>query len=296
MSWISTAADDVTRTVKVRVDLPNADGRLRANTFGTGRIVLREEPKAIVIPSEAIHWDGTCNVVFVRDKNFMQAGCAEDVSRTERAAGREGRCVDTEIIAGLLPGEVIASKNSVVLEAQLLKSNLGAGCACCRGKVTVARVARQRLGDGRGWLRASQATPFEDSGRATQIARPKRVRGMLNWIIDFSLRHRLLVIVGVRRPGGRGRAIRCAISISTRFRTRRPCRCRSTRWRRHWGRRKSSSGSRFRSSRRSAGCPASRGCGAFRSLGFRRSWSRSRMAPTSTSPGSWSTSGCRPSS
>jgi hypothetical protein len=37
----------------------------------------------------------------------------------------------TEIIAGLLPGEVIASKNSVVLEAQLLKSNLGAGCACC---------------------------------------------------------------------------------------------------------------------------------------------------------------------
>ena len=40
----------------------------------------------------------------------------------------------TEIIAGLLPGEVIASKNSVVLEAQLLKSNLGAGCACCQGK------------------------------------------------------------------------------------------------------------------------------------------------------------------
>jgi hypothetical protein len=27
-----------------------------------------------------------------------------------------------------LPGEVIASTNSVVLESQLLKSNLGAGC------------------------------------------------------------------------------------------------------------------------------------------------------------------------
>jgi cobalt-zinc-cadmium efflux system membrane fusion protein len=41
---------------------------------------------------------------------------------------------NTEIIAGLVPGEVIASKNSVVLEAQLLKSNMGAGCACCQGK------------------------------------------------------------------------------------------------------------------------------------------------------------------
>jgi cobalt-zinc-cadmium efflux system membrane fusion protein len=133
VSWISTDADDVTRTVKVRVDLKNADGRLRANTFGTGRIVLREEPKAVVIPSEAIHWDGTCNVVFVRDKNFLKPDAPKVFHvRSVRPGVKEGAA--TEIIAGLLPGEVIASKNSVVLEAQLLKSNLGAGCACCQGK------------------------------------------------------------------------------------------------------------------------------------------------------------------
>jgi cobalt-zinc-cadmium efflux system membrane fusion protein len=133
VGWISTNADDVTRTVKVRVDLANADGRLRTNTFGTGRIVLREEPKAIVIPSDAIHWDGTCNVVFVRDKNFMQPEAPKIFHvRSVRPGVKEG--ATTEIIAGLLPGEVIASKNSVVLEAQLLKSNMGAGCACCAGK------------------------------------------------------------------------------------------------------------------------------------------------------------------
>jgi cobalt-zinc-cadmium efflux system membrane fusion protein len=133
VSWISTEADDVTRAVKVRVDLANADGRLRANTFGTGRIVLREEPKAVVIPSEAIHWDGTCSVVFVRDKNFMKPDAPKIFHvRSIRSGVKEGAM--TEIIAGLFPGEVIASKNSVVLEAQLLKSNLGAGCACCQGK------------------------------------------------------------------------------------------------------------------------------------------------------------------
>ncbi len=133
VSWISTGADEVTRTVKVRVDLPNADGRLRANIFGTGRIVLRDEPTAIVVPSEAVHWDGTCSVVFVRDKNYFQPDAPKIFYvRSVRTGVKDGPT--TEIIAGLLPGEVIASKNSVILEAQLLKSNLGVGCGCCEGK------------------------------------------------------------------------------------------------------------------------------------------------------------------
>ncbi len=135
--WISTSADDQTRTVKVRADLPNPDGRLRANTFGTGRIVLRDEPRAVVVPSEAVHWDGCCNVAFVRDKNYFQAGSPKffHVRKIRLGAENDGM---TEIIAGLWPGEVIASKNSVVLEAQLLKSNLGAGCAVLRRTQEIA--------------------------------------------------------------------------------------------------------------------------------------------------------------
>jgi len=132
VAWISTSADDQTRTVKLRVELPNSDGRLRANTFGTGRIVLREESKAVVVPSEAVHWDGSCHVVFVRDKNYHDANSPKFFHvRSVRPGVKEGDA--TEIIAGLLPGEVIASKNSVGLEAQLLKSNLGAGCGCADG-------------------------------------------------------------------------------------------------------------------------------------------------------------------
>jgi cobalt-zinc-cadmium efflux system membrane fusion protein len=135
VAWISTAADDQTRMVRVRVDLTNNDGRLRTNTFGTGRIVLREEPQAIVVPSEAVHWDGTCHVVFVRDKNFLQPDAPKFFHvRSVRLGVKDGGT--TEVIAGLLPGEIIASKNSVVLEAQLLKSNLGAGCCeACMVKV-----------------------------------------------------------------------------------------------------------------------------------------------------------------
>jgi cobalt-zinc-cadmium efflux system membrane fusion protein len=128
VGWISTAADDKTRTIQVRAQLPNEDGRLRANTFGVGRIVLREEPKAVVVPSEALHWDGTCDVVFVRDKRYHEPDSPKFFHiRTVRVGVKTGE--QTEIIAGLLPGEVVASKNSVVLKGQLLKSGLGDGCA-----------------------------------------------------------------------------------------------------------------------------------------------------------------------
>lgn len=132
VGWISTAADEQTRTIKVRVDLPNDDGHLRANTFGSARIILRDESKSIAVPTAALHWDGTCHVVFVRDKNYHEAESKKFFHvRSVRPGVQEGEM--TEIIAGLLPGEVVASKNSVVLEAQLLKSNLGAGCGCADG-------------------------------------------------------------------------------------------------------------------------------------------------------------------
>jgi len=127
ITWISTSIDEKTRTIEVRALLENEAGLLRAHAFGKGRIVLRQEPKAIVIPSEAIHSDGLSNLVFVRDKNFFKEGSPKFFHVREV---RTGTTIGdaTEIIAGLLPGEVIATKGSGALLAQLQKSNLGAGC------------------------------------------------------------------------------------------------------------------------------------------------------------------------
>src|SRR5262249_23516721 len=58
VEWISPSADEKSRAIPVRVNLPNRKGVHEANTFGTGKIVLRVEPKATVVPSSAIHWEG----------------------------------------------------------------------------------------------------------------------------------------------------------------------------------------------------------------------------------------------
>lgn len=131
IDWISTEADTKTRTVKARAVLDNKAGHMRANTFGTGKVILREEDQAIVVPNSAVHSDGDCSMVFVRDKNYLKPGSPKIFyTRTVRLGAKDER--QTEIIAGVLPGEVVATKGSATLRAQLLKENLGEGCGCCK--------------------------------------------------------------------------------------------------------------------------------------------------------------------
>jgi cobalt-zinc-cadmium efflux system membrane fusion protein len=126
ITWISTEADHKTRTVKTRVLLDNKGGRLRANVFGSGRVILREEPQATVVPNLAVHWEGDCFVVFVRDKNYLKPGAPKVFhTRTVRPGAKDQR--QTEIIAGVWPGELVATKGSATLRAELLRGNLGEG-------------------------------------------------------------------------------------------------------------------------------------------------------------------------
>lgn len=126
LTWMSTDVDRETRTMRVRGELPNEGGHLRNETFGMGEIVLREESDAIVVPSTAVHWEGCCNVVFVRDKNFMQKDSYK-VFHTRSVRPGVAMGDHTEVIAGLWPGEVVVTEGSGVLRAELLKGNLGAG-------------------------------------------------------------------------------------------------------------------------------------------------------------------------
>ena len=126
LTWISTSVDPETRTVQVRAELPNKEGRLRSDDFGTGRIVLREVSGAIVVPKEAIHSEGCCHVAFVQDKNFHKDGAYKVFhTRMVRPGVTAGGL--TEVIAGLLPDEVVVTDGSDVLRRELLKGNLGAG-------------------------------------------------------------------------------------------------------------------------------------------------------------------------
>ena len=129
IDWISPTVDHTSRTLPIRVTLARAGGKLRDNTFGVGRIILREEPQAIVVPAEAVQSAEGVQLVFVRDKHYFDEGAAKFFhARQVRVGARNGKQV--ELLAGVLPGEVVATRGSNVLLAQLLRGNLGAGCGC----------------------------------------------------------------------------------------------------------------------------------------------------------------------
>ena len=129
MTFISPSVDEQTRTIKVRAVLGDKDRALKANSFGAGWVVLREEPKAVTVPLDALQWEGDCHVVFVRDKNFLKDGSLKVFHiRQVRVGAKSDQHV--ELLAGVLPGEVVATRGSAAMKAQLLKSSLGAGCGC----------------------------------------------------------------------------------------------------------------------------------------------------------------------
>jgi cobalt-zinc-cadmium efflux system membrane fusion protein len=129
VSWISPAVSEETRTLQIRVAIANPAGNLRDETFGTGRIILREEPHAITVPRAAIQSTNDAHFVFVRDKHYFEKDAPKVFHvRQVRIGARDDQYV--ELLAGVLPSEVVATEGSSVLLAQLLRSSLGAGCGC----------------------------------------------------------------------------------------------------------------------------------------------------------------------
>lgn len=121
VTWIGTAADETTRTVPVRAELPNDSGQLRASTFGRGRVILREIKDAVLVPQSAVQFvDGTA-IVFVRDPGFLRPDGPKFLHlRVVQTGAMDAQ--NTEILSGLEPGEVIAMKGNRLLLDELKRS------------------------------------------------------------------------------------------------------------------------------------------------------------------------------
>jgi cobalt-zinc-cadmium efflux system membrane fusion protein len=117
VTWMSTTVDEKTRTMPVRAAVDNPGEHFRAHTFGTARITTRDQPDALMVPSEAVQRDGRFYFVFVKvaDNDFQ----VRQVQYGMRGSKH------TEVRAGLRPGEQVVTKGSHVLKSELLRGQLG---------------------------------------------------------------------------------------------------------------------------------------------------------------------------
>lgn len=115
VEWISTELNQETRTLQVRAPVENplleANNRLlRAHTYGTGRIIVRENYSARVVPRESVQWDGREYVLFVQDSPTCFTGQAVKIGLRDREF--------VEILDPLDVGTHVAVAGSHMMKAQ----------------------------------------------------------------------------------------------------------------------------------------------------------------------------------
>lgn len=120
LAWLSPVVDPHTRTVQARVELPNADGRLRANAFGRARVAVGSSQVGVVVPRDALQRVGEEDVVFV-----ARAPLAYE-ARVVTVAVRATR--EVQLAAGVTAGERVVTTGGFALKTELLRESIGAGC------------------------------------------------------------------------------------------------------------------------------------------------------------------------
>jgi membrane fusion protein, copper/silver efflux system len=117
VNYILPQVDAATRTLKVRIEFPNADFALKPDMYGEVEFQTRGG-RRLVVPQTAVLNSGDRQVVFVdRGKGYFEP------REVKLGAQSDGR---VEILSGLLPGErIVISGNFLIDSESQLKTALG---------------------------------------------------------------------------------------------------------------------------------------------------------------------------
>jgi len=108
--------DAATRTLTVRVLVPNRDGRLRPEMYATAEIASGASRSALFVPEVAVQNLNGDSVVFVRRPN------SEFQARPVKSGARVDR--EVEIVEGLKDGEEVVTGGAFVVKSQFLTRSL----------------------------------------------------------------------------------------------------------------------------------------------------------------------------
>lgn len=118
--FISPRVDERSRTIKVRAEIDNSGYLLKFNMFVTGEIII-SAGQFLAVPSKAVQKVDDKEIVFVAKGNNAYAACP--ITSGFEADGY------VRVLAGLRQGASIAVDGSFLLKSELLKAEMGDGCA-----------------------------------------------------------------------------------------------------------------------------------------------------------------------
>lgn len=109
VSFVSPIVDTVTRTIKIRLEIPNKDGRFRPGAYGVIRIKV-PLPEAIVVSADSVIDTGTQKILFV------DMGDGIFAPRSVRVGTRAQGFV--QVLEGIDEGENIVTRGQFLLDSE----------------------------------------------------------------------------------------------------------------------------------------------------------------------------------
>jgi len=113
ITYVGDVLDPATRTMQLRLELPNPEGRLKPEMFATIRLYSEPQPDRLALPESALQRDHDRTFVFVRRNE------SEYEVRDVQIGESNGAL--TTILGGLGEGDQVVTQGAFVLKSELLK-------------------------------------------------------------------------------------------------------------------------------------------------------------------------------
>lgn len=118
VGYVYPALDVISRSLQVRVELPNRDGKLRPGMYGNVNLAgLRYE--ALAVPTESVIVTGQRKVVIVRENQGLRQGFRPVAVETGQEQGNR-----IEIIKGLSRGEEVVVSGQFLIDSEAALSGV----------------------------------------------------------------------------------------------------------------------------------------------------------------------------
>ncbi|MDR4479780.1 MAG: efflux RND transporter periplasmic adaptor subunit [Nitrospira sp.] len=112
ITYVGDVLDPATRTMRLRLELPNPERKLKPAMYASVRVYSEPEPNVLLIPEAAVQRDRDRQFVFVqREPTLFEA-------RDVKLGPSNGQ--DIKVLDGLLEGESIVTNGGFVLKSELL--------------------------------------------------------------------------------------------------------------------------------------------------------------------------------
>lgn len=117
ITYVGDVLDPATRTMKIRVEVPNPEGRLKPEMFASVRIYSEPEPNVLTIPSTAALQDKGETVVFV------QLDSQQFARRAVKLDSESGDLL--KVLDGLQEGDQVVVNGAFVLKSEFANQHQG---------------------------------------------------------------------------------------------------------------------------------------------------------------------------